>query len=68
MSKRIIVEVDENGEIKIETVGFQGKGCIEESQWVKDLIGKEISQQLTPAYFTKTTDKEKRTKHLPICG
>jgi len=68
MSKRIVVEIDEDGVISIETLGFKGKGCLEDSEWVKDIIGKETSQQLTPAYFMKSDDKEKRIKHLPLCG
>ncbi len=64
--KEIIVEVLDNGEIKIETRGFEGKACIAESQFIKDLLGKEISKQLTPAYFY--TSKSKTKKYLPICG
>ena len=65
--KEIIIEVSNDGEIKIETRGFSGKSCIQESQFLKDLLGKEISQQLTPAYYT-TNQKEKVKKHLPLCG
>jgi len=65
--KEIIIEVSNDGEIKIETRGFSGKSCIQESQFLKDLLGKEISQQLTPSYYT-TNQKEKVKKHLPLCG
>jgi len=65
--KEIIIDVTEEGEVKIETRGFSGKACIKESQFLKDLLGKEISQQLTPAYYT-INGKEKVKKHLPLCG
>jgi len=65
--KEIIIDVSDDGEVKIETRGFKGKSCIKESQFLKDLLGKEISQQLTPAYYT-TNQKEKVKKHLPLCG
>jgi stress-induced morphogen len=68
MSKKIRIEVDENGEIKIETLGFKGKSCLKESKWIKDLLGSEISSQLTPAYFMTEESKEVRKKFLPICG
>lgn len=69
MAKQIVVEVnEETGEIKLETLGFKGKGCITESQWVKDLLGKEMSRNLTPAYYMKDTDKEVKKRFLPLCG
>jgi hypothetical protein len=67
--KEIVIEIDkETGEIKLETLGFKGKSCIEGSKWIKELIGREIEQQLTPAYFLKEKDKEHRVKYLPLCG
>ncbi len=64
--KEIIVDISSDGEIKIETKGFKGKSCIDETQFLKDLLGKETSQSLTPAYYEdqKTTVK----KYLPLCG
>ncbi len=64
--KQIIIDVMDDGEIKIETKGFQGKSCIAESQFLKDLLGEEQSQQLVPAYYTKTKTVVK--KYLPLCG
>jgi len=64
--KQIIVDVMDDGEIKIETKGFQGKSCIEESAFLKNILGEEISKQLVPAYYTKGKIIVK--KHLPLCG
>lgn len=69
MTKQIIVDVnEETGEVKIETHGYSGKACTLESQWIKDLIGEEISQQLKPCYFMKEKEKTVIKRHLPICG
>jgi hypothetical protein len=66
--KEIIIDVSEQGEVKIETRGFSGKSCVQESQFLKDLLGKELSQQLTPAYYQAGRNKETVKKHLPLCG
>ena len=65
--KEIIIDITKNdGEIKIETRGFSGKGCIADSQFIKDLLGKETEKQLTPAYYKENNEKIK--KYLPLCG
>jgi len=64
--KQIIIDVMDSGEIKIETKGFQGKSCIEESQFLKDLLGEETVRNLVPAYYTRK--KITIRKHLPLCG
>ncbi len=64
--KQIILDISENGEVKIETRGFHGKSCLEEAQFLKDLLGNETARQLTPAYYQ--TGKETIKKHLPLCG
>ncbi len=64
----MIIDIQDTGEVKIETRGFTGKACIQESQFLKDLLGKEISKQLTPAYYMSGKEKETVKKHLPLCG
>jgi hypothetical protein len=64
--KQIIIDVMDDGEIKIETKGFQGKSCIEEAQFLKDLLGEEKARNLVPAYYTRTKTVIK--KYLPLCG
>jgi len=64
--KEIIIEITEHGDLKLETRGFSGKTCIEESQFVKELLGNEITRQLTPAYY-KENNKEVKM-YLPLCG
>ena len=64
--KEIIVDVSSQGEVRIETRGFKGKSCMVESQFLKDLLGKELSQSLTPAYFE--SQKQNAKKYLMLCG
>jgi len=64
--KEIIIDVTDDGEIKIETQGFTGKSCVEETGFIKNLLGHEIAKQLTPAYYTQ--NKKNIRKHIPLCG
>jgi len=64
--KEIIIDIDNDGEISIETRGFKGKACMAESQFVKDLLGQELLNQLTPAYYV--TNKTQAKKYLKLCG
>ncbi len=64
--KQIIIDVLDSGEIKIETKGFQGKSCIEDTQFIKDLLGEETARQLVPAFYTRK--KTAIRKYLPLCG
>lgn len=69
MAKEIVLTVDLNGEIKIETKGFKGKGCLKESAFLEKVLGNELTSELTPAYFE--FDPETQThakKYLNICG
>jgi hypothetical protein len=65
--KTIVIDISDDGEVKIETTGFTGKACLGESQFLKDLLGKETSRQLTPAYFA-VEGRATVKKHLPLCG
>ena len=64
--KQIIIDVMDSGEIKIETRGFKGKSCIEEAQFLKDLLGEEKARNLVAAFYTR--EKTVIRKHLPLCG
>ena len=66
MTKEIIIEITDSGELKLETRGFSGKACITETQAIKDLLGSEVSRQLVPAYYTFLNKELK--KYLPLCG
>lgn len=62
--KKIIVEIDNNGEVRLETKGYSGPICLEESEFLKNVLGEETSKKLTPEYY----DKGKVKKYQQICG
>jgi hypothetical protein len=64
--KEIVIDVSDDGQIKLLTKGFAGKSCVEESQFIKDILGSETARQLTPAYWQKSQVEIK--KYLPLCG
>ena len=64
--KEIVIDISSDGEIRIETKGFKGKACLEESQFLKDILGKETFKRLTPAYYSNIEKKVK--KYLQLCG
>ena len=64
--KEIVIDISNDGEIRIETRGFKGKTCITETQFLKDLLGKETARTLTPTYWQE--EKAIIKKHLPLCG
>jgi len=64
--KQVIIDIMADGEIKIETRGFVGKACLDETDFLKNLLGYEKARQLTTAFYTK--NKKVIKKHLPLCG
>lgn len=64
--QEIIIDISDTGEVQIETRGFKGKACLQEAEFLKEILGSEVHQQLTSAYF----EQEKATvkKYLPLCG
>ena len=68
MKKQIIVDVMDDGEVKITTKGYKGPMCIEETQFLKDLLGHEVQRQLSVAYYQKENCKKTNRKIIPLCG
>ena len=66
MKKEIIIDVSDEGEVRLETRGFTGKACTEETEFLKKILGKETHRQLTPAYYGK--QHQHRKKYLQLCG
>jgi len=67
--REIIVDVSEDGEVKIETRGFTGKACVTESEFLRSVLGTETHRQLTPAYYQQEEQQHEAVKrYLPLCG
>ena len=64
--KEIIIDISNEGEIRIETKGFKGKSCVSETQFLKDLLGKETERWLVPTYWQE--EEKVIKKYLPLCG
>jgi len=64
--KEIVLDISETGEVFIETKGFKGKACLEETQFLKNVLGRQVFKQLLPAYFV--TEKQHVKKYLNLCG
>ncbi len=68
MQKQIIVDVMDNGEVKIETKGYSGPLCLEESKFLKGALGEEVSRVLTSAYYQVDQNNNVRRTIVPLCG
>jgi hypothetical protein len=73
--KAIIIDVmNKTGEIRVESVGFHGSKCLQESEFISAAIGETIDRALTPAFYSlvKEGDEEKVVaggrKFLNLCG
>ncbi len=66
MRPQIRITVSNDGDIEIETVGFTGKSCVEETRFLKKMLGQETFKQLTPAYYSR--NRQQKKKYLPLCG
>ena len=66
MLKQIFIDIDDSGEVRIETKGFVGPVCLEESKFLKDLLGHEASQSLTPMFYQKNNVEIR--KYINLCG
>ena len=64
--KEIVIDISDDGEIRLETRGFTGKACIEEAAFLKNLLGRETHRQLVPAYHQH--QKKPARRYLPLCG
>lgn len=68
MKKQIFVDVMDDGEVKIETKGYSGPVCLEESKFLKDVLGEETSRTLTAAFYQQGVCNTVTRKIIPLCG
>lgn len=56
--KKITVRI-KSGQIKIETTGFEGAVCLEETAFLKEGLGLlDCKDELKPEYFEQIKEKE----------
>jgi len=60
--KEIIIDIDENGEISMEAMGYQGKGCHEDISKFLKALGNRKSTKKKPEYYQKRVGVN-RIKH-----
>jgi hypothetical protein len=50
VSRRILVRVSPTGDIQVEAVGFQGKGCETSTREIEQALGKHTGRTLKPEH------------------
>lgn len=63
--KQVVIDIMDDGTVMIETVGFKGKACLEETEWLKKAVGKTVERRLTASYYDPTS---KQKRYSPLCG
>jgi len=46
MKKQIIININKQGETKIEAVGYDGNGCVKATKPFEDLLGEVTEKQM----------------------
>lgn len=59
--EKIIVEIDKNGNISMETFGMQGKTCAKELKALTKYVGKIQGVKKKPEYYIKIEDNKPLT-------
>jgi hypothetical protein len=50
MVKTLIVEIDSDGEVKIDAIGFKGTACEKATKAIEDALGVPSSRRKKPEY------------------
>ena len=45
------IEINVNGEVKVNVKGVKGKACLEYAEWMAQIVGQIKDQQLTSEYY-----------------
>lgn len=52
MPKQLVIKVQSDGSVRVETVGLSGDACLEYAQVAQDMCGAALTDQtLTPDYY-----------------
>jgi len=58
MSRRILVKVSPTGEVTVEAVGFQGKGCEAATQAIEEALGKPRERTRKPDFWRQSNTQQ----------
>jgi hypothetical protein len=59
--QQIKVEIDENGKIEIEALGYEGNSCEEATQWLEESLGLIVHTEHKPEYYRQARIQQKRS-------
>ncbi|HEV3027003.1 MAG TPA: DUF2997 domain-containing protein [Planctomycetota bacterium] len=45
------IEIGKDGRVRVRTSGAKGKSCLEYVKLVERIVGKSLSQELTPEFY-----------------
>ena len=48
--RRIILEIDQDGEVNVEAQGYVGKSCMKDTEWLEKLLGKVTKRTFKKEY------------------
>jgi hypothetical protein len=57
--KSIIIEINNDGEVVIETLGFKGEACAKATEAIEKALGVPSSRKKKPEYTASTTAHQK---------
>jgi hypothetical protein len=57
--QQIKVEIDENGKIEIEALGYEGSSCEEATQWLEEALGFITHTEHKPEYYRQARIQQK---------
>lgn len=60
MPKSIEIEFAENGDVKIEAVGFKGKGCEAATKAIEEALGNVKDRKKKPEYNQQVVGRQKQ--------
>ena len=60
MPKSIEIEIATNGDVKIEAIGFKGKGCEAATRAIEDALGTTKIRKKKPEYHQQTVGRQEQ--------
>jgi len=62
--KTIEIIVSPDGKTRVETKGFSGGECRQASQFVEQALGQQIGEQMTPEFYSSTSEQQQLREGL----